>query len=46
MSGKRKRDFGSLAGIDYGVARTDIVSVEAIRFAGDADLTMGREMTC
>ena len=39
-------DFGSLAGINCGVAKTDIVSVEGVRFAGDADLTAGREMTC
>ena len=49
MSGKRKRDFTysirSHAGIDCGVARTGIVSVEGVRFAGGADLTTGREMT-
>ena len=39
-------DFGSLAGINCGVAKTDIVSVEGVRFAGDADLKTGREMTC
>ena len=39
-------DFDSLAGINCGVAKTDIVSVEGVRFAGGADLTAGREMTC
>ena len=44
--GRGTFDFGSLAGINCGVAKTDIVSVEGVRFAGDADLTKGREMTC
>ena len=32
-------------GIDCGVAKTDIVPVEGVRFVGDADLTTRQQMT-
>ena len=35
-----------LIAIDCGVAKTDIISLEGVRFAGNTDLTTGREMGC